>query len=245
MKKILFCLFSVALIFQGCEKDTTTEDNSRITNYVTFGFDDSTDKDQLNNAMVIIPKGTAYDITKNFTAFEGETDKSGETVINGTVDVNKAGYYPVSYSAVNADGFSAGSTKSIIVSDPTITMDLSGSYSATVKRTPTGNTYTAGFDASIKKVADGIFYVDRLLGSYYYDGFGYKTSGSYFVHGFVFLQSDNTITCNIAGTFSPGWQDRLAGFKDGVYNPETGVVKFVSVYAGGRDFHVTLTPKLN
>ncbi|WP_430935147.1 BT_2262 family domain-containing protein [Saccharicrinis sp. 156] len=243
MKKILFCLFSLALVFQGCEKDTSTEDMSRITNYVTFGFTDANDKDQFGNDMVIIEKGTAYDITQNYTAFEGETDKSGETEITGSIDTDASGYYPINYSAVNADGYSASSTKSIIVSDPSIATDISGDYSATVYRTPTGNTYNEGFDASISKVTDGVFYVDRMLGSYYYDGFGYKDFGSYFVHGFVALKADNTITSGSSASYSPGWRDTLSGFKDGVYDPATGIVTFTSLYAGGREFHVTFTPK--
>lgn len=232
----------LSILLLGCEKDITTEDMSRITNYVTFSFDDTNSTDQLGNQKLIIEKGTSYDITQNYTAFEGDQDVRDKTQIDGTLDSNTPGYYPITYSAVNADGYAAGVTKGIFVSNSDVTTDISGSYSATVYRTPTGNTYTEGFPVTIAKVSNGNFYVNRLLGSYYYDGFGYSAFGSYFVHGFVTLNEDNTIT--YGDSYSPAWQDKLEGegIVDGKYDPATGVITFGALYAGGRTFHVTLTP---
>ncbi|WP_299578210.1 BT_2262 family domain-containing protein [uncultured Sunxiuqinia sp.] len=242
MKKIIASLFVLSILFIGCEKDITTEDISTITNYVTFSFDDTSEKDQLGNNKLIIEKGTPYDVAEHFSATEGSEDVTDRAEIDGTIDVNTPGYYPIHYSAVNADGYSAGVTKGIFVSDPDFTTDISGSYTATVYRTPTGETFTEGFPVNITLITNGNFYINRLLGSYYYDGFGYSSSGSYFVHGFVALHPDNTLTHG--ASFSPAWQDTLEGegIVDGSYDPDSGVITYGALYAGGRTFHVTLTP---
>lgn len=243
MKKIFFYFMTLSILLNGCKKDTSTEDESRITYYVTFSFSDTSGKDQFGNDIVIIEKGNTYDINENYTAFEGEKDKKPETTISGDLDVGLNGYYPISYSAVNSDEYSAGVTRAVVVADPQIITDISGEYSGTVNRTPTGNTYNQGFDVNIVKVADGVFYIDRLLGSYYYDGLGFSQYGSYFVHGFVSISSNNELAINDGASFSPGWGDSLEGFKEGMYDPTTGVISFTSIYAGGRQFHVTLKKK--
>lgn len=241
MKKIIASLFMLSVLFVGCEKDITTEDISKTTYYVTFSFDDTKGVDQLGNQMLIIEKGTSYSVNENFTAMEGEEDVSGEAQIDGTVDGNTPGYYQVVYSAVNADGYSAGASKGVFVSDPDIATDLEGSYSADIVRSPSGGPYF-GSPASIVKITDGLFFMDRMLGSYYYDGVGYSAFGSYFVHGFIRLHADNTISHQ--ASLSPAWQDTLEGegMINGKYDPATGVITFSSLYAGGRQFHVTYTP---
>lgn len=208
---------------------------------MTFSFDMAEGTDQLGNNKIIIDKGEAYDVNQNFAAMEGETDVIDKVSIDGSVDGNTPGYYVVDYSAINNDGYSAAASIGVFVSNPDITTDFSGSYSGDVYRTPTGGSYEDS-PVTIKKITDGIFYIDRLLGSYYYDGVGYKIYGNYFVHGFVRLNADNTLT-HLA-SISPAWQDTLGGegIVDGKYDPETGVITFGSIYAGGRTFHVTLTP---
>ena len=233
-------MFIGSLLTYGCE-DTSTEDISTITYYVTFTFDDVIGTDQFGNEMTIIEEGTTYDVTQHFTATEGDEDVADKTEIDGTVDSDTPGYYAVAYSAVNMDGYSAAKKKGVFVSDPDVTTDISGDYSAIVHREPTGNSYSSGFPATIVKVTDGIFYIDRLLGSYYYDGLGYSSSGNYYVHGFVYLHPDNTIT--LCDSYCPAWRDSLEGMTDGIYNPDTNIVSFTSIYASGRQFFVTLTLK--
>jgi len=239
MRKIIFLfIVSLSLLAYSC-KEITTQDTSRITYYVTFQFDDVIGTDQLGNNEVIIPKGTSYDVTQHFTATEGDKDVAGSAQIDGTVDGNTPGYYPVAYSAVNVDGYAAAKVKGVFVSDPSVTTNMEGAYSATVSRVP-GSSFSAGFPANVVKITDGIFYIDRLLGSYYYDGLGYSAYGSYFVHGFVYLHPDNTLT--LCASYCPAWRDELAGLNDGMYDPATGIITFTSIYAGGRQFFVTLTP---
>lgn len=241
--KSIYSLISMILlfsIFTGCDKESEGW-STTITYYVTFSFDKAEGTDQLGNQKIIIEKGNSYDVNSNYTATEGETDVQDKVEIDGSVDGNTPGYYVVDYSAVNTDGYSAAASIGVFVSDPEVTTDISGSYSGDVYRTPTGSSFT-GAPVTISKVADGIFYLDRMLGSYYYDGVGYYVYGNYFVHGFIRLHTDNTIT-HLA-SFSPAWQDTLGGegIIDGSYDPATGVISFGSIYASGRVFHVTLTP---
>ena len=242
--KLIYLFFGMVLLLgitTSCDKESEGWQTA-ITYYVTFNFDLTQGTDQLGNQKVVIEKGTNYDVSQNFIATEGENDVSDQADIVGTVDGNTPGYYVVSYSAVNTDGYSAAAQIGVFVSDPAINTDISGSYSADIVRSPSGGPYY-GSPASITKITDGIFYIDRMLGSYYYDGVGYKIYGNYFVHGFVKLNADNTLT-HLA-SFSPGWQDTLGGegIIDGKYDPVTGVITFTSIYTSlPRYFHVTYTP---
>jgi hypothetical protein len=239
-KLILMLIISLSFITFSC-KEITTQDTSIITNYVTFEFPDAIGTDQLGNEMVIIEKGSDYDINLNYVAMEG-TEEVQDVQIDGTLDTSTPGYYPISYSAVNQDGYAAGKTKGIFVSNPDVTTDISGSYTATVYRTPTGETFTAGYPVTVTKITDGIFYFDRLLGSYYYDGYGYSAYGSYFVHGFLALNEDNSFSLTSPNaSYSPAWHDRLGGLDSGSYDPETNTITINTIYAGGRVFHVTMT----
>lgn len=53
-----------------------------------------------------------------------------EVSINGSVDVNTPGVYPLTYSAVNADGFAASTVRFVAVGDKDVAFnrDLSGLY---------------------------------------------------------------------------------------------------------------------
>ncbi len=242
--KTIYLFIGIILLLgitTGCDKESEGWQTSNITYYVSFVFDLAEGTDQFGNQKIVIDKGDVYDVNSNYSATEGDTDVKDKTTIEGTVDGNTPGYYRVDYSAVNNDGYSAAATIGVFVADPAITTDISGSYSGDVYRTPTGSSFT-GFPVTIAKVANGIFYIDRLCGSYYFDGLGYSAYGNYFVHGFVRLNADNTLT--YLASYSPGWGDTLGGdgLEYGEYDPITGVVSFGSIYASGRVFHVTLTP---
>ena len=61
-------------------------------------------------------------------AKEGEEDVTASVIVNSNVDASKIGLYSVSYSAANADGFSSSAKRTVIVYDPAITTNASGSY---------------------------------------------------------------------------------------------------------------------
>ena len=88
----------------SCDKES--EDISTVTTYATIEFDE----------FVVRSLGEAF--TPSAIAFEGETEV--DVLVSGSVNVNTIGVYVIDYSAVNSDGFSAASSQTVIVYDPSV-----------------------------------------------------------------------------------------------------------------------------
>ena len=141
---ILFFLFS-------CNKftvvDTPTQVGiSSVTFYVVF---------TLNGPEVqSIVVGTPY------TDPGAKAEENGQPVqytTDGTVDINTVGFYPITYAAVNKDGYSSSITRYVAVlgeaAQPGV--DLSGTYT---------NVGTLALTADITKAAAGVFYTTNAWG---------------------------------------------------------------------------------
>ena len=105
IKKLsLLGVFAVVFAFTSCS-DNTPEITSKVTNYpdVTINGD----------ALVVLTEGTPYEeLGAVATAGSAELD----VVTEGTVGT-APGYYKVTYSATNSDGFPATRTRTVIVMD--------------------------------------------------------------------------------------------------------------------------------
>ncbi|SFS69852.1 immunoglobulin-like domain-containing protein [Lutibacter maritimus] len=115
MKNIyIYILLVSVLFFIACEDDTT-DDVSSITNFAVFDY----------SPFTVVPLGGSF--TPGATAKEGETEV--DVVIEGTVDTNTVGFYTISYSATNSDGFVASAFETVLVHDPTIIgSDVTGCF---------------------------------------------------------------------------------------------------------------------
>lgn len=219
MKKILILLITVTSgFFLGCEKDTSTEDKSIITYYVSIDLE--------GNETLSLPLGTSYQ-EPGYVAMEGETDVSGDVNVVGTVNSAQTGLYTLAYKAKNADGFDSEVTRTVIIYDPEAPeTDLSGSYTGT--RVGRG-----GGPVSITKLAPGIFSASDFFGGYYEYIAGY---GSAYRLSTIFqLNADNTyISLSNTSPWGP-WQ-----ILNGTYDPEQQVLSHVSEQ-DGFEFNVTLT----
>ena len=105
--------------------------------------------------------------TFTFVACEDEFEPGGTSMQEKMCIRDR---YTLTYSVTNDDGFTTSVTRTVIVEDPTITTDISGTY-ITVEGTYRDMdgiiTNYPGFDVTITKVAGGFFYVSDLLGGYY------------------------------------------------------------------------------
>jgi hypothetical protein len=141
---ILFFLFS-------CNKftvvDTPTQVGiSTVTYYVVF---------TLNGPEVqSIVVGTPY------TDPGAKAEENGQPVqytTSGSVDINTVGFYPITYTAVNKDGYSSSITRYVAVlaeaAQPGV--DLTGTYT---------NVGSLALTADITKVASGVFYTTNGWG---------------------------------------------------------------------------------
>ena len=240
MKKILFnimiCAGLVALA--SCEKKVTTEDPSTITYYVSF---------ELNgDATMLVPINTAYK-DPGVVGTENGVDVNDHVVVtitdpNGaalkSIPTNAPGLYTVDYSAVNADGFPASTSRTVIVYDPSVTASIAGTYATDIDQSIYNNypfsTWIAakgypGNSATVTftEVAPGFFSCSDLLAGWYCQIRGYGSR--YNMTGIVTLNADNSLT--LIQSYIAGWGDSLDYIENAVYDPATGTITYDSSYA--------------
>jgi hypothetical protein len=236
MKKIyLFGLMLCAMAFgfTSCSNDDELTD-TRVTYYVNM--------DLQGDAFTLVPLGTVYDDAGCKAELNGE-DYTSKIVTTGLkdVDVNTVGFYDITYTAVNPDGYSASASRTVVVYDPSVTASLAGTYSVDMD----ASTYGANKDAfsaraagygnttqcvgiTFDEVAPGIYYVNDLLGGWYNQIRAYGTK--YCMTGYVSLNPDNTLT--LQSSYISGWGDGLDYIKDTAYDPATGKISYSLSYAG-------------
>jgi hypothetical protein len=148
MRIKLYFLAFVALCFTiACNKEPDfnypegTVGRSKITNFPILTL--------LGDEVIVLEKGTPF-TDPGVTAKEGTNDLT--PAVSGEVDINTPGVYTITYSAVNKDGFSATTTRTVVVyetDDTAASHDLSGNYART----------TNGSVAEWTKLAPGVYSV--------------------------------------------------------------------------------------
>ena len=150
------------------------------------------------------------------------------------IDINTAGLYYITYTAVSPDGYSWSETRTVAVCDPSITTDLSGSWTLQ-EGSNRNNTGFDGFGVTIKQLAPGIFSVSDFFGGWYDQRAGYGKS--YACVGQMQLLADGTLV-GLSSRVA-GWGDSWDGF-EGKYDAETGTLTWDVPYAGVMTFHIIL-----
>jgi hypothetical protein len=239
MKKLIIFSFLVVALLLGCNKADFVDNAqhvgiSTVTYYVTF--------DLTGGTTVVFPKGNAY-IEPGFVAKEVDfATQEVKTVtskvkVTGTVDGNTIGLYTLTYSAVNADGYTSSVERTVIIYDPLApATDLGGKYKCGIVRAPGGKTFVA-LNASITKLGPGFFYCSDFFGGFYDQGSGYSYGPGYAMTGYFLLNANNTIT--VVTSHIQGWGDSLIALNNAVYNPATNTIKWDAMYSS-YDFAVTL-----
>ena len=218
----------------SCNDDNDELTDSRLTYYVNL--------EMQGDAFVQVPIGSSYTDAGCKATMNGQ-DATSRIVTTGlnSIDVNTAGLYTVTYSAVNDDGFPASVSRTVAVCDPSITTNIAGTWTT---QTGTQRIYATGtvtpfpdYSIKITKAAPGIFYVSDLFAGYYEQRAGY--GGSYACKGYLQLLADNTLVCLSNGV--AGWGDSLdEGTFSGSYDPATETLTWQEDYAGSMTFYITL-----
>lgn len=237
MKKIfLFSLILGMSVFSltSCNDSKDELTDSRLTYYVNL--------EMLGDAFVQVPIGSSYSDAGCTATMNGQ-DATSRIVTTGIedIDVNTAGLYLVTYSAINDDGFPASVSRTVAVCDPSITTDISGTWTtqAGTQRIYGGKTVTpfADYTCKITKAAPGIFAVSDFFAGYYDQRAGYGSS--YACKGYLQLLADNSLVC--LSNSVAGWGDSLdEGTFSGTYDPATETLKWQCDYAGSMTFYITL-----
>lgn len=117
-KLIYLSLAALAMMWSGCEDDTT-DDVSFVTTYPDLQVEGS--------SYLVVQAGQPF-TDPGVTAKIG--DEEVETQVSGAPDTSTPGIYTITYSAVNEDGFSRAVTRTVGVSleDPNAEGAISGYY---------------------------------------------------------------------------------------------------------------------
>jgi hypothetical protein len=143
MKKI-FIYISIVASLIGCNNDLETEGLSRITYYPTFEL--------TGGDMVLYTVGDTYS-EPGITVTEGGQPIDFTTT--GTVDTSVPGFYPISYAAVNQDGFQGTATRTVVVLDSNIPeLDIEGSWTS---NTNAFSGASIGQKLTITKIEEGVY----------------------------------------------------------------------------------------
>jgi len=149
MKKFipLFCSL-LAVLFVACNKDEihNTEDQVGISRVVQFAVLQMSGSEYMS-----VVKGSTF-TDPGVKAFEGSNEIP--VTITGSVNTDETGLYILTYSATNTDGFSATTTRTVVViaSNELPDVDLSGKYDYVGS-----STYTS----TVTKVAEGTYTTDN------------------------------------------------------------------------------------
>lgn len=192
MKKMILFAFALSFFLSSCE-DKESMGVSKITTYATL---------ELNGAEEVFwPLNTPF-VDPGCVAKEGATDISSKITVNSDVDVTKGGNYTINYKVLNADGFAANATRVVRVYDASA--PLNGYYTSTIKRNNNGTVGNRGpFTILVFGVGNGNYYIEDLLGGWYY--IGSKYGPAYAGSAVIKLNADNTFTIVSADKLAWGY----------------------------------------
>ena len=227
MKKNILYLIMFALVaisFTSCDKES--EDKSSIVDYPKITI--------LGDVFYISPQGSTYTDPGCRVTYQG-ADYTSKVVVSGLedIDVNTAGLYYVTYTAVSPDGYRWSETRTVAVCDPNITTDLSGDWTL---QTGSYRNYDNGgevgfeeYGITIQQLAPGIFSVSDFFGGWYDQRAGYGKK--YAMVGQMQLLADGSL--KLLSSKVEGWGDSLDDDIVGSYDEETGILKWDVGYADG------------
>ena len=235
MKKIF--LYATALLlssvaFTSCNDDKDELTDSRLTNYVVLEVQ--------GDDFVVWPLGTEY-VDEGCKATLAGEDASSRLIVDGEVDSNEVGFYQITYSAVNDDGFPISATRTVCVYDPNSTVDISGQYDVDMNASiylNNGKTYadraayygntTQCTGITFEQFLPGIFYCNDLFGGWYAQIRGY--GAGYAMTAYVSVDDEGNV--ELLDSYTPTWGDSLDYIEDSTYDFDTKTINITLSYAG-------------
>lgn len=169
MKKIVLTLLFASTLFVSCDEDTTG-DVSKVTFYPNI--------EVLGDDPIFVAQGAAF-TDPGAIAMAGDTEidyvTTAEGLYRGETTVNTAvpDEYQITYTATNADGFSANALRKVIVyKTGDLVNSIEGVYIATTKRNGAFLPASQGSSLNMKyiyiwKNGDGTYEVSDAFGGWY------------------------------------------------------------------------------
>ncbi|MDE6344009.1 MAG: DUF5012 domain-containing protein [Muribaculaceae bacterium] len=179
-------------------------------------------------------------VDPGFTALKDGTEANDEVVVTNNINASKPGLYEVDYAIYNDYGYSANATRYVMViaqGDK-----ASGIYEVQPDsyRDYNGEVYFGGYQIKVIGNGDGTYYVDDLLGGWYYYRAGYGFN--YALQGELTIAADGTVTMD--NSWLIGWGDSANDLTDGKFDAATNTLSWVVSYTDYPFlFHVNMIRK--
>lgn len=220
--------FFMLLTFASCKKESTLNVSS-VTTYPELTL--------LGDALMLLEAGSTF--TDPGAEANVGTDMV-PVVVSGTVDVNTPGIYTITYSAENAEGFSAMTNRTVMVAVKGDLMNsIEGIYYSTVVRNGTASpTYTNMGPVLVTKTGTGDFHLDAI-GGYYEHGRGYGPNYAGMVDVTPVDIPTNMFTYPTG--FPIGAFGGSADMANMVVDPGASTVSYETTWSFGFVFETTLT----
>ena len=205
------------LALASCSKDT--EGLTGITYYPVLELDGPI----YDQAVA----GTPF-VDPGYSASLNGEDYTDHVEVSTKMDLSnpKPGYYTITYSATNSDGFSASVSRYVLVSDNS---DLvSGYYTTNTDsfRDYNGEVYYGGYSEIVYANGDGTYHISDLLAGWYEYRAGYGSA--YALGGDISVDADGNI--ELISSYLSGWGDSANWISDGKFDAESGTIKYIVSY---------------
>ena len=231
MKKIKYLAIGalVALSLTSCDKDT--EGLTDVLYYPVITVD--------GPRTVLLNVGDTY-VDPGYSAELNGEDYTGNIQVTSNVDTKNPGFYTVTYSVANPEGFSAVESREVWVINPGHFDNL---YWAECWHKTNAARHYYNSPVSIVKydASQGLYLINDVLAGYYAYGIYPQYRNSYDFYAEAILQLDGTNVDMLAeGDWYFADPSDPEVMYDGTWDPETGVITYrLNYYVGGG---VVLTP---
>ncbi len=219
MKKYISTIgIALSLLTLGsCSKDT--EGLTGITYYPVIELEGP-----INDIAVA---GTPF-VDPGYSASLNGEDYTSQVKITTKMDFSnpQPGYYSITYSATNADGFSASAVRNVIVAENDDA--VSGYYTTNQDsyRDYNGIVFYGGYPMIVYANGDGTYHISDLLAGWYQYRAGY--GANYALEGELSIDADGNI--ELLDSYLIGWGDSANGLTDGKFDAAAGTIKYIVSY---------------
>lgn len=219
MKKYISTIgVALSLLSLGsCSKDT--EGLTGITYYPVIELDGP-----INDMAVA---GTPF-VDPGYSASLNGEDYTSHVQVTTKMDFSnpKPGYYSITYSATNADGFSASAVRYVLVAENDDA--VSGYYTTNTDsyRDYNGTVFYGGYPVIVYANGDGTYHISDLLAGWYQYRAGYGPN--YALGGELSVDADGNI--ELIDSYLIGWGDSANDLTDGKFDEAAGTIKYIVSY---------------
>jgi len=229
--KVIYALAALMLLtvgFTSCEKKS--KDLTSVTYYAELFLE--------GDEVVTLDLNGTF-VEPGYTAVMNGVDVTDQVKVLTDLDPTTKGVYTVNYVIVNADGFAATASRTVIVydySDPIEGLWWVDPASYRIYDSGAPVAYKGAFYTIITNNGDGTYTVEDLMAGWYDQRAGYGSDFAMWAE--VTFAPDGTMTLN--DSYVPGWDDAADALTDAKFDAATGTITYHLQYATVIDFYVTL-----